>query len=57
MAAHLLDMCLLIGWIYEGSFVGYVGHGFVYWQDIWWLIGWKCVGSLVGDVFALWLEM
>ena len=57
----------LIGWICDSSLVGHVeahwlvictvGHGFVYWQDIWWLIGWRCVCSLVGDVFAHWLEM
>ena len=28
-----------------------------HWLEMWWLIRWRCGGSLVGDVVAHWLEM
>ena len=28
-----------------------------YWLKMWWLIGWRCGGSLVKDVVAHWLKM
>ena len=28
-----------------------------HWLKLWWLIGWRCSGSLVGDVVSHWWKM
>ena len=29
----------------------------VHWLEMWWIIGWRCDGYLIGDVMAHWLDM
>ena len=31
--------------------------GLDHWLEMFWFIGWKCFGSLVGNVLVHWLEM